>query len=373
MHDEVNYSNKGKFLNIEVLRIIGCISIVFIHLFPQYLYDIFKDIELYGKLASCTGNGNKAVDMFFMISGFLFSLKLNLDRPITEFLLKKFIRLWPTLVFVILVSFLISIIGIFDFNFYDDLLAILGLSGTGLVLRIAESASVFWYVSAMIWTMLLFMYLLKNYQLKTVNLIIAALIFFSYSFIIHATEGEIRGHTNTYCYVFNLGMLRALGGIGIGYFIGEWYKAHSEKIRKLHVSFVKKLLVTLVESLCLSFTIYNLILHKFKFNNQIIYIIVFTFILTFFVIKKGFLSEFLDKKVFSKISKYTYSIYMTHLLILETLKGSLWKNYQPFVYEHPILNITVTLILIAILGIFTYHVIEVPSAKFLRRKFLKST
>jgi peptidoglycan/LPS O-acetylase OafA/YrhL len=232
MHDEVNHSDKGKFLNIEILRIIGCISIVFIHLFPQYLYDIFKDIELYGKLASCTGNGNKAVDMFFMISGFLFSLKLNLDRPITEFLLKKFIRLWPTLVFVILVSFLISIIGILSFKFYDNLLAILGLSGTGLVLRITGSASVFWYVSAMIWTMLLFMYLLKNYQLKTVNLIIAALIFFSYSFIIHATEGEIRGHTNTYCYVFNLGMLRALGGIGIGYFIGEFYKTFSEKIRK---------------------------------------------------------------------------------------------------------------------------------------------
>ena len=373
MRNKVNHSGNGKFLNIEILRIIGCISVVFIHLFHQYLYDIFKDIELYGKLASCTGNGNKAVDMFFMISGFLFSLKLNLDRPITEFLLKKFIRLWPTLVFVILVSFLISIIGIFDFNFYDDLLAILGLSGTGLVLRIAESASVFWYVSAMIWTMLLFIYLLKSYQLKTVNLIIAALIFFSYSFIIHATEGKIRGHTNTYCYVFNLGMLRAFGGIGIGYFIGEFYKTFSEKIRKLHVSFVKKLLVTLVESLCLSFTTYNLILHKFKFNNQIIYIIVFTFMLTLFIVKKGFLSEFLDKKVFSKISKYTYSIYMTHLLILETLKGSLWKNYQPFVYEHPILNITVTLILIAILGIFTYHVIEVPSAKFLRRKFLKST
>ena len=64
---------------------------------------------------------------------------------------------------------------------------------------------------------------------------------------------------------------------------------------------------------------------------------------------------------------------MTHLLILETLKGSLWKNCQTFVYEHPVLNIAMTLILIAMLGIFTYHVIEVPSAKFLRKKLLKST
>ena len=79
MRNKVNHSGNGKFLNIEILRIIGCISVVFIHLFHQYLYDIFKDIELYGKLASCTGNGNKAVDMFFMISGFLFSLKLNLE------------------------------------------------------------------------------------------------------------------------------------------------------------------------------------------------------------------------------------------------------------------------------------------------------
>jgi peptidoglycan/LPS O-acetylase OafA/YrhL len=38
-----------------------------------------------------------------------------------------------------------------------------------------------------------------------------------------------------------------------------------------------------------------------------------------------------------------------------------------------VLNIAITLILIAMLGIFTYHIIEIPSAKFLRKKLLKST
>ena len=62
---------------------------------------------------------------------------------------------------------------------------------------------------------------------------------------------------------------------------------------------------------------------------------------------------------------------MTHLLTIMALSGSLWKNCQTFVYEHPVLNIATTLLLVTTFGIFTYHVIEVPSAKFLRKKFLK--
>ena len=360
-----------KFLNLEVLRIIGCISIVFIHLFSHQLLDAVDKVEIYAKLARLNSSGRMAVEMFFIISGLLFSIKLDLNQSILDFVKKKLIRLYPVLVFVVFASAIICALGLIEFSIFDDLLALFLLNGTGLVLRIVNTTGPFRYVSAMLWTMLLFMYLLKNFEKKYVDLMIVLLIFFSYTFIIHALNGRMYGPVFTYYNFINIGMLRAFGGIGLGYLIGEWYKIYSEKIEHAMVSTKTKILITLSEFACLFFIVYNLLLHDIKFDNRIIFVIVFAITIMLFISKKGFISKFLDNKVFSKISKYTYSIYMTHLLTIMALSGSLWKNCQTFVYEHPVSNIATTLLLVTTFGIFTYHVIEVPSAKFLRKKFLK--
>lgn len=60
-----------KLKNIDFLRVIGCITIILLHLFAiPRLSGLFPDIGLYTKLQSMTSNGQKAVDLFFIISGF---------------------------------------------------------------------------------------------------------------------------------------------------------------------------------------------------------------------------------------------------------------------------------------------------------------
>ena len=357
---------------MEVLRIIGCISIVFIHLFSHQLLDAVDKVEIYAKLATLNSSGRMAVEMFFIISGLLFSIKLDLNQSILDFVKKKLIRLYPVLVFVVFASAIIGTLGLIEFSIFDNLLALFLLNGTGLVLKIVNTTIMFWYVSAMLWTMLLFMYLLKNFEKKYVDLMIVLLIFFSYTFIIHALNGRMYGPVFTYYNFINIGMLRAFGGIGLGHLIGEWYKVYSEKIEHAMVSTKTKILITLAEFACLFFIIYNLLLHNIKFNNRIIFVIVFAITIMLFFSKKGFISKFLDNKIFSKISKYTYSIYMVHLLVFETINGSLWKKQPDFLYSHPVLNLVIALTCVVLLGIFVHHAIEVPSAKFLRKKFLKN-
>lgn len=357
----------SKIKNIEFLRVIGCIAIILLHMFNNAaLHKFFADIHLYDKLWLMTKNGQKAVDLFFVISGFFFAYKFNLNETAWEFLKKKFIRLYPVLIFGIILSLLISLTKVFEFTFYDNILNLLCLNGTSLVLDVGNMGQ-FWYVSAMLWTFALFLYLLKNYEKKNVNLAIALIVLFCYGFMIHAKNGAINSHVQTFYYIFNVGIMRALGGIGVGYFISEWYKNNLNKINKLALSLNYKVIITILEFICLYFIINNLMLHKINYKNHIIFIITYIAIIILFLLKQGFISKILNSDIWVNLSRYTYSFYMTHLLVINTLKGSLWKYHPEWVYANPIENIVYTLLLVFMLGIFTYHFVEKPCADYFKR------
>lgn len=364
-------NNLEKIKNIEFLRVIGCIAIILFHFFNGHgFYELYGTIWNYGQLYWNTLNGNKAVDLFFILSGLFFTLKLapppNLPS-MYDFVKKKVLRLWPVLIWSMFLSLLISLTGAFRFSFFNNILTLLGLNGTGLVFK-HGNVGVFWYVSAMLWVLILFYYLLKNFDKKIVNLIIALLIYFSYAFILNARNGSIGNHVQTFYYIFNIGILRALGGIGIGYFIGEWYKNNKEKIKNLTLSLKTTLIITALELCCLYFIIYNLMLHKLRYNNQIIFIIVFATIIVLFLLNKGYISKALNNDFSVFLGKYTYSIYMTHTLIKEVFKNLIWKYYLTFGIAHPVLTIIIALSSVLIIGVFTYHCVEKPAAEYIKQK-----
>ena len=361
-----------KIKNIEFLRIIGCIAIILVHLFNSaLLFGTFPDILLYKNFSKILNCGTLAVDLFFILSGFFFAYKLNLQKSCWQFCKKKLIRLYPVLVFIIILYFIFSLTGSLKFTFYGDILVLLFLNGTTLFYKFANAGH-FWYVSAMFWCLLFYYYLLKIYSKNNVNLLIALITLFSYSFLIHAQNGVVTGTHQTYYNFINAGMLRALGGIGIGYFIGEWYKTNIDKINNWKPGIYQVVALSSLEFITLYFIINNLMLHRLKYNNQFIFIIAFTTIIVLFLAKKGIFSKILDNNIWSKISRYTYSIYMIHYPIYFHLRGSLWKHHPEIVYTHPILNIVFTLALVIVAGVLTYHFVEKPSYKYLTNRFCQS-
>lgn len=351
--------------NIEFLRVIGCIAVVLLHLFM--LLECFNS-DLFYHLRIMTCNGQKAVDLFFMISGFLLVLTLNNKKSTLDFIKKKIIRFYPVLIFAMLLSFPLSLTGAFDFTFYDNILNLLFLNGTGLILK-TGNVRVFWYVSAMFWVLLALFYSIKVFKKEQVNLFLAFAIFFCYSFLIHAKGGKINDHEQTFYYVFNVGMMRAIGGVGIGYFIGEWYKNNIEKIKNYKFNICQKIFLSVVEFMSIYFTINNLILHNIKFKNDMIFIFTFAILIICLLLKGGFFSKILDNDFWGKISKYTYSIYVTHILIFDTFYGFVWKPHTEYLLQHELLNIFAPLILALFLGIFTYHFVEKPCTQYFRLKF----
>lgn len=361
-----------KFKNIEFLRVVACFTIVLFHLCNStILSGIFSDLEIYQHLERMTCNGQKAVDLFFILSGLFFGLKINTNISCWEFIRHKLIRFYPVMLFVLFLYLCLCILGLGKFTFYDNILNLLFLNGTGLVLN-HGNAGHFWYISALFWTTLGFFYIHKYFDKKYVNIIIALLVYFVYSFIIHAKGGQINSHTQTFCYVLNIGMLRAIGGIGIGYFIGEWWKNNSEKIKKWQVSLPQTILFSITEFVCLYFIINNLMLHNLKYKNQFIFIVVFTITVCLFLAKKGLFTKLLNKDIWVKLSKYTFAMYMVHIPILHCLKRTLWKHNTDFVYAHPIWNIILVLAIVILLTLFIYHFVEKPATKYLSQKYEKS-
>ena len=359
--------NEKKLNNIEFLRIIGCIAIVFLHMFNHIgLLEHSINVSLFQKLNTMTHNAQKAVDMFFILSGFFFAYKLNPNKSLYDFIKQKVARLYPVLICIVIISLLFS--PFVKWNIFDHLFVLLGLTGTGLIKTFGHtSLEQFWYVSTMLWISVMFFYLRKNYEIKNSNFIIDLLIIFSYSFLIHAKNGRISNHTQTFYYIFNVSMLRGFGGMGIGYFIGEWYKKNEKKIENIIYSDKQKIFISIIEFICLSFIIRNLIFHKLNYHNDLLYIIIFTITIITFLIKKGIFSKMLDNIICTNISKYTYSIYMVHILIIKILKEVFWKYYTNFLYKFPILNITIALVLIFLSGICIYYFIEQPSKKYVNK------
>lgn len=61
------------------------------------------------------------------------------------------------------------------------------------------------------------------------------------------------------------------------------------------------------------------------------------------------------------------------LILFNILKGSFWKYHPEWVYAHPILNIELAILFALLLGVFTYHFVEVPCANYLKKKYLTQT
>ncbi len=359
-----------KIKNIEILKIIGCFAILMLHFFSHYLGKKYGDISVYHQLKIMTSNGQKAVDLFFILSGCFFAMTFNKNISIWEFIKRKIIRLYPVLIFVMLCMFILSLFKFTEFDIYSNILCLFAINGTFLSVSIG-SVYVFWYVSVMFWFLLLYFYLSKYYEQKNINLFAFLAIFFCYGILIHAKGGKINGSENVFSYIFQDGSLRGLGGISLGYLLGNWYKNNIEGIKNYVPTFKQKLFFTFLEFICLYFIINNLMFNKLKFENDIIYIISFAVIIFLFLLNKGYISKLLDKDIIPKLSRYTYSIYMTHAhIIMIILTNTLWQNTD-IIVRHPILNIILLFSAAILFGILTYHLIEEPCTKWLKNKYCK--
>lgn len=365
----------NKIKNIEFLRIIGTLSIVLHHMFrTTAYYNPNTNIELFRKMHFMTANGYLAVELFFILSGFFFVITYKENINIWNFIKKKLIRLYPVMIFTTLLFAIVALCGIGHFSFYDNILSLFFVYGTGINYKPLKftfdtlaNLDHLWYVTTMFWGLILLFYLHKIFNKKYINLIVSISIFISYFIIFNLCDGKI---CHFYHSQYDIGLLRAIGGLGIGYFIGNWYITNKDKLSNLKLNSKTKYLLTGLEFYGLYFIINNLILHHFKYNNNFIYIIFFIVTILLFLIKQGLISQFLSNDILPKLSKYCYSIYVTHMLIFMIVRNYMYKDFLNFTAQYPSIIMITSIILVILLGIFTYHCVEKNAIDYFKNKII---
>lgn len=211
-----NIKQSVKIKNIEFLRFIFAVFIVYFHLVAGYLYIKLGDsVELYNKLHNHC-NGQLCVEYFFVIAGFFLITKTNFNIDIIDFAKKKIMRLWPVLAFTIGLYWILSLFTPIEFCKYSNLLTILLIDNVGINTAFGNMIST-WFVSALFWCTLLYFYILKNVTSKHVNFLILLLVILALSAKIHSN-----GMSSKDVFVLNnIGLLRGIYCIGLGYFIGK--------------------------------------------------------------------------------------------------------------------------------------------------------
>ena len=104
-------NNKVRFLELDAIRGLAAIAVVFYHYTFRYPILYSHDFNEYFKFAY----GNLGVELFFILNGFVIFMSIQKAKSSFEFLAKRFIRLYPTywiaMIFTFLIVYIFSLPG----------------------------------------------------------------------------------------------------------------------------------------------------------------------------------------------------------------------------------------------------------------------
>lgn len=353
-----------KLYNIEFLRFVFSVIIVYYHIFHNNLLATLgsNTTGFINSLAESCDYASSVVECFFIIAGyFLFKSYIkNPNLPVKEFAYKKFIRLWP----VLFVSLMIGVL-FFGSDETPSFFNALFLQCIGVSL---DYQGIAWYVSPFFWVMIFYYALLKcSKNKKTANIIIGVIAYFSYVVLVNLYFAR-----QTVYGVLNLGVLRALGGIGVGYLIGLCLNSieNLPAVRNFNgnklQNFLISLVVTLVEVGCLGLLVRHFFFRDLSYSNQFFVVILFSGLLICMVSGKGLVSRIFNNKFFGFFGRYSYSIYIMQQVAFWILKLTLWKNTD-FAVNNTLQCIAVSTVFAVVIGILSYYIIEKTSAAVLKK------
>lgn len=352
--------HRTRLYNIDFLRFIFAIIIVYFHVLHSNIMPYIGINEEYHILQKLSSNAYTIVECFFVISGFfLFYTCTNSHINIWDFLFKRVVRLWPVLFFSIIIG-----VAFFHQNKVISIINTLFLQCIGISL---DYKGINWYISPLFWGSLFLYSLTKCFNNKTAVLWIAILTYFGYAININVTNGGFG--RETVLGFLNLGLLRALAGLGMGYLIA----LASESLRTdqiltppilptLLLPYKDKIkigLFTILETGCFCYLI-GYFIFGLNNRNKIIVVILFTLLFLSFIFKEGLLAKVLDRPIWGNMGKYAYSIYVLQQIGFWILQRTVW---QSFMVNHVFLCLLISVAFCAGLGVMTYYIVEKPCSR----------
>ena len=291
--------------------------------------------------------GEIGVSFFFVLSGFLISYLLLVEKEMTNridvkaFYIRRILRIWPLYYFVVLFGFFIfpllkTYFGQVPNETSDPLLCFTFLNNFNRIINGDSDSSVMtmmWSVAIeeqfyLVWPVLFYLIPVKKYKFIFISVFVLSTLF--RVFYIHKTQ--IDWHT------FGVISDMAIGGLGAYLVINsKWFLNKIENLPKA--------IILLIYILTFSYLIFKQ--EIFATNTmQILKRVVMAGTFIFIILEQNYAKNSLFKvgnwKTISWLGKYTYGLYCLHgigVLICITLLGKLSLNHyswQIWVFQLPI-------------------------------------
>ena len=322
--------------NIDFLRILFTLLII--------LYHIDNRLNIWSNLGS-------AVEFFFILSGYFLAVASAKTENTLLFIKKKIIRFMPLILF----SEMLSILAVENVSLSSFFAEVLLLPRTGLYPTVGYNGAT-WYINVLFWVSLAYFYILKTQNKKTAHLIIGLMTFFAAVICVYKNFALNDSDKSLLNILFPISMMKGVCSMGVGYFLAVLLSETKEKIlwSFLEVSVFSYALVMMFFKSCVP-------------GNNIFYVIIFMLLLYLFLRRQGLFSRLLNQPVFSKYSKYCLSFYVTHYPIVTFWLFPIRDKDPEWFFSHKIIVASVSCIVILIIGIFSYHFIEKPVGRFLKK------
>ena len=310
---------KERFEVLDIFRGIFSSLVVFFHL------STFSDTPIINN--NFVYNSDLFVDFFFVLSGFVITYSYQLiksNRELGHFYQKRFFRLYPLHIIMFLLFVVIELPKHFVYGYVHVnkivnesnnlasaisnvfLLNSVKLPGINDVSWNIAS----WSISAEMIAYLVFGLIalfINRIGLLKVRTTIYLLVVLLTGFFLHWLTGG-----GKLVYSFDFGFLRGI----LGFFIGCVCFCTFDSLKDYFRSF-NKVIFTIWEIILIITTITLVWLGSAFKDYGYIYEVLFFITILIFSFEKGLISDWLKRSTFlHRVGKYSYSIYMTHTLIL---------------------------------------------------------
>lgn len=342
---------KEFFYHIDLMRFIFSVIIVYYHILHASIMPYVTNAR-YAQLAEPLNYSTNIVICFFIIGGvFMYrSFASRPELPVFEYIVSRVVRLWPVLVFAMLV-------GKIDWNRTLINAAFLQCSGLSL-----ENKGILWYVSSFFFSNIFLYAILRSFSRRKAAFGISILVYFCTAFLINYNNGLIGGR-DTVLYVLSIGVLRGVAFTGVGILLAMIYEKLRAMLELAPLSDLSQKILFVIKAATEILTIrflYNYFMLSKRVSNHIILVLVFSLFLLCLLSRNDPLGLVLNRKVFGFCGKYAYSIYVMQGTSFYLLQKTLW-NSEAFV-SNVWLALAVSTAFAVAVGIGTYYLVERPCA-----------
>ncbi|MCP4321729.1 MAG: acyltransferase [Alteromonadales bacterium] len=339
-----------RFYSLDALRGFAALAVVFFHLSPGW-------------------PGYLAVDLFFILSGFVLSFRYfdeeqhnsHQQTTLSQFVILRLARLWPLHAFT-LFTILIVYLATNSMPNYGDgatlsfLSHFLLVQNTGILNHWLSWNEPSWSISVEFWVnLVVFAYIAKRGN--TLLLLILSIV----GYILLSTQyHHLDLHIHLLWGYVNTGLIHCFAGFFLGMVVYRVYRVIEAMPAPSWPPFVLKLVMTILEVGFLFACFYLMVHTEIRARTDFIAPLLFSVTILVFVFQYGWLSRLLRLTRLDYLGTLSFSIYLNHFWLLALYRTLHIPHYG---YSSTVL-LWVFGALIPI-SIFTYYLVEKPGQKWM--------